>query len=84
MIEKLVNITGTKHLTRDQALRVVQAACAFESHILFKCENSIINAKSLLGVLSMNIITGEPLLLSCDGNDELEAEDALLHCIASF
>jgi phosphotransferase system HPr (HPr) family protein len=84
MIEKTISIKGVKHLTRDQALRIVQTTGAFESHVLFKCENSIINAKSLLGVLSMSISPDEPLLFSCDGSDESEAGDALIKCISSF
>ena len=40
-------------------------------------ENRRINAKSLLGVLSMGIMTGTAVTLIAEGPDEVQAVDAL-------
>jgi phosphocarrier protein len=42
-----------------------------------------VNAKSLLGVLSMGIMDGASIALIADGDDEAEALDALATLLAS-
>ena len=46
-------------------------------------EERKVNAKSLLGVLSLGIVKGTPIKLIADGPDEKEAVEALHKMISS-
>jgi len=64
-------------LHNKQATYFIQKANDFKSTIWIEVENRRINAKSLLGVLSMGITTGSTVTLIAEGNDEITAVDTL-------
>ena len=64
-------------LHNKQATYFVQKANEFNSSIWVECENRKMNAKSLLGIMSLDIVTGEAVTLSALGADEEEAVNAL-------
>ena len=64
-------------LHNKQATYFIQKANDFRSSIWIEADNRKINAKSLLGVLSMAIVTGTEVTISAEGPDEKEAVDAL-------
>ena len=64
-------------LHNRQATYFVQKANEFESSIWVEADSRKMNAKSLLGVLSMGAVTGATVLLSASGSDEEEAVNAL-------
>ena len=64
-------------LYNRQATYFVQKANEFESSIWVESDNRKMNAKSLLGVLSMGAVTGATVRLSASGIDEEEAVNAL-------
>ena len=57
-------------LHNKQATYFIQKANEFKSSIWVEVENRKINAKSLLGVLSMGIIKGTNVTLIAEGPDE--------------
>ena len=56
-------------------------ATYFKSGIWVEKEERRVNAKSLLGVLSLGIVKGTNIALIADGSDEKEAVDALVSLI---
>lgn len=64
-------------LFNRQATYFVQKANEYSSSIWIEVEERKINAKSLLGVLSMGITKGTTVNLIADGSDEVTAVDAL-------
>lgn len=64
-------------LHNKQATYFIQKANEFRSNIWIEAEERRINAKSLLGVMSMGITTGTEVQLSADGSDEVAAVTAL-------
>ena len=64
-------------LHNKQATYFIQKANDFRSTIWVEVDNRRINAKSLLGVLSMGITTGTAVNLIAEGPDEVQAVDAL-------
>ena len=64
-------------LFNRQATLFIQKANEFKSSIWVEVENRRINAKSLLGVLSMGITKGTEVSLIAEGADESEAIVAL-------
>ena len=64
-------------LYNRQATYFIQKANEFKSSIWIEVEERRINAKSLLGVLSMGITKGTQLNLIAEGPDEQDAVAAL-------
>ena len=61
----------------------IQKANEFKSSIWVEKDERRVNAKSLLGVLSLGIVKGTAINLIADGADETEAVDALAELIAT-
>ncbi len=64
-------------LHNKQATYFIQRANDFKSNIWMEMEERKINAKSLLGVLSMAVVTGTEVNLIAEGADEEEAVKTL-------
>lgn len=61
----------------------IQKANEYKSSIWVEKDERRVNAKSLLGVLSLGIVKGTAITLIADGSDEKEAVDALAELISS-
>ena len=77
MINKEVVVRCESGLHNRQATYFVQKANEFDSSIWIESEARRMNAKSLLGIMSMGIITGATVTLSADGSDAEAAVNAL-------
>ena len=77
MFNKEVIVRCESGLHNSQATYFVQKANEFESSIWLESDNRKMNAKSLLGVMSMGIVTGAVVTLSASGADAEEAVNAL-------
>ena len=77
MYTKEVVVRCESGLHNKQATYFVQKANEFESSIWLESENRKMNAKSLLGIMSLGIITGSTVMLSASGSDAEEAVNAL-------
>ena len=55
----------------------VQVASQFESKIYLEMEDKRINAKSIMGMMSLALAQGDELLVSCDGVDEADAIEGI-------
>ena len=53
MIRKPISFPGNAPLTRSLAAAVVQTASAFEARVMIQHDQKIVNAKSMLGLLSL-------------------------------
>ncbi len=64
----------------------MQVASKYESRIYLDTETKHVNAKSIMGMMSLELLNGEEVTVSSDGEDEraamMEIEDFLLHKIA--
>ena len=77
MYNKEVIVRCESGLHNSQATYFVQKANEFESSIWIEADNRKMNAKSLLGIMSMGIVTGANVNLSAIGADEEDAVNAL-------
>ncbi len=77
MISREVTITNTIGLHARPATFFIQKANSFKSSIWVEKEDRKVNAKSLLGVLSLGIAQGMTITLLADGSDEDEALQGL-------
>ena len=77
MFKKDVVVRCESGLHNRQATYFVQKANEFESNIWLESQNRKLNAKSLLGIMSLGIVTGAVVTLSASGADEQNAVEAL-------
>lgn len=83
MISRSLTINNSVGLHARPATFFVQKANTFKSSIWIEKEDCRVNAKSLLGVLSLGISKGTSITLIADGNDESVAVDGLAELIDS-
>ncbi|MBR0351951.1 MAG: HPr family phosphocarrier protein [Oscillospiraceae bacterium] len=83
MISKEVTINNQVGLHARPATFFIQKANEFKSSIWVEKEERRVNAKSLLGVLSLGIVKGTAITLIADGADEEEAITTLSELIDS-
>lgn len=77
MYSKEIVVRCESGLHNRQATYFVQKANEFESSIHLEIDNRKMNAKSLLGIMSLGIVTGATVMLSASGSDAQAAVEAL-------
>ena len=77
MFTKEVIVRCESGLHNKQVTYFVQKAKEFKSSVWLESENRRMNAKSLLGIMSLGIVTGAVVTLSADGPDAEDAVNAL-------
>ena len=78
MIRTPITFPGQEPLTRALAVEVVQTASAFEARVMIQRDQKIVNAKSMLGLLSLGTDDQANMVLIADGVDEAAAAAAVL------
>lgn len=77
MFSKKIVVRCESGLHNRQATYFVQKANEYECSIWLESDNRKMNAKSLLGIMSLGIITGAEITLSAVGADAEAAVNAL-------
>ena len=81
MLTREVTITNSIGLHARPATFFIQKANCYKSTILIEKDDRKVNAKSLLGVLSLGIAKGMVVTLIADGSDENEAIEGLINLV---
>ncbi|MGM9682631.1 MAG: HPr family phosphocarrier protein [Eubacteriales bacterium] len=81
MVRKDVTITNNIGLHARPATFFIQKANSYRSSVWVERDDRRVNAKSLLGVLSLGIAKGMTITLIADGEDEVAAVDGLIELI---
>ena len=81
MFSQEVQVTNQVGLYARPATFFIQCANGFKSTILVEKEERRVNAKSLLGILSLGIVGGTNIKVIADGVDEKAAVDALVELV---
>ncbi|NLI89070.1 MAG: HPr family phosphocarrier protein [Epulopiscium sp.] len=83
MLKKTIVVGLESGLEARPAALFVQIASKYESHISILLTDKQVNAKSIMGMMSLGAIKGQEITLLVDGEDEEEAMDALVKFITS-
>ncbi len=83
MCEKDVTVQNQVGLSARPATFFIQKANCFKSSIWIEKEERRVNAKSLLGVLSLGIDGGTTIKVIAAGSDEEQAVDELVKLVNS-
>ncbi|MDD2647630.1 MAG: HPr family phosphocarrier protein [Eubacteriales bacterium] len=81
MIRKEISLGTTSPVQRRDAAKLVQIASRFESRLVIEHDSKVINAKSMLGLLSLGQIQAGKVYLVADGDDEKAAVDAIVSLV---
>ena len=77
MISKEIIVTRDGGLKEEDAALFIRNANEYQSQIRIRLGEKSVNAKSLLGVLSMGVRHGAVLTVTAEGPDEEDAVNAL-------
>ena len=83
MYEKKATIMIPVGLHARPATFLIQKANEYRSSIWIEKDERRVNAKSLLGVLSLGVAQGATISIIADGSDEVTAVDTLCELIDS-
>ncbi len=83
MYVKDVTVENQVGLHARPATFFIQKANEYKASIWVEKEERRVNAKSLLGVLSLGIVGGTAIRIIADGSDEQQAVDGLIKLIQS-
>ena len=84
MYTREITVKNEVGLHARPATYFIQKANEFKRGLWVEKEERRVNAKSLLGVLSLGIMKGTTVTLIADGGDEKEAVDALADLIENL
>lgn len=83
MVERSITVELETGLQARPAAQFVQQANKFSADIFIEKEQKRVNAKSIMGLMSLAIGTGEEIKLVADGTDEEEALQFLCDYVKS-
>ena len=77
MIKKSMTIALKDGLEARPIAELVQVASKYDSRIYMETETKRVNAKSIMGMMSLEPAADEVIIISADGADEAEAVSEL-------
>ena len=72
-MRKDVTISMTDSMESTPIAHLVQLANQFSSRIYFEMDTKKVNAKSIMGMMTLGLNAGESVVVSADGTDEQAA-----------
>ncbi len=76
MIEKSVEVNITEEGARPIA-KLVQIASQYQSKVNIKQNEKMVNAKSIMGMMTLGLVAGQSLEVAIDGEDESDAMNSI-------
>lgn len=76
MVKKQV-LVGSSMSERPIAM-LVQTAGRFNSNLHLQLDDKNVNLKSIMGVISIGVLSGNTVVVTAEGSDEVEACDAIV------
>ncbi len=77
MVKTPITIHLSEGLDARPIALLVQEASQYTSKILIEVENKQINAKSIMGMMSLRLLPGEEITVVTDGSDEVAAAQGM-------
>ena len=70
MISKTVTVAIPSGIEHSPVAMLVQVASQYDSSIYLECGSKKVNAKSIMGMMTLGISVGEEITVTADGADE--------------
>lgn len=78
MITKKIQIQLQNGLEARPVAVLVQVASQYNSSIYVECDDRKVNAKSIMGMMTLGLTAGEEVVVSANGDDEQTAMDDIV------
>jgi phosphocarrier protein len=82
-MEKTVTIKNASGLHARPAGMFVKKASEFKSKVEIKAKDKVVNAKSIMGIMSLGLGQGDTVTIVADGNDAEDAINELVELVES-
>lgn len=83
MITKKIQIQLQNGLEARPVAVLVQAASQYNSSIYVECDDRKVNAKSIMGMMTLGLTAGEEVVVSANGDDEQTAMDDIVKYLST-
>jgi phosphocarrier protein len=83
MVEKIITIQNRAGIHARPSAVIVQKCKDFKSNIYLEKDNDRINAKSIMGIMTLGATYGTEIKIIAEGEDEQEAVDVLVKLFES-
>lgn len=77
MITKTMKVQLNGGLEARPVAVLVQVASQFESSVYVESEGRKVNAKSIMGMMTLGLASGASVVVEADGEDEADAVDSI-------
>lgn len=78
MVEKKVVITHSQDHEFELATMIVQMASRYNSRVSIAVGNKRVNAKSIMGMMSLGLMEEDEVVIIAEGEDETEVTECLV------
>ena len=83
MITKKIQIQLQNVLEARPVAVLVQVASQYNSSIYVECDDRKVNAKSIMGMMTLGLTAGEEVVVSANGDDEQTAMDDIVKYLST-
>ncbi len=83
MVEKILTVSNRAGIHARPAALIAQTANKFASEVTLEKDSVTVNAKSIMGVITMAAGYNSNLVMKVEGPDETEAAEALFNLFES-
>ena len=83
MITKKIQIQLQNGLEARPVAVLVQVASQYNSSIYVECDDRKVNAKSIMGMMTLGLTAGEEVVVSANGDDEQTAMDEIVKYLST-
>ena len=83
MIKKPITIQISNGLEARPVAMLVQVASQYESRIQVESGDKHVNAKSIMGMMTLGLDAGEEITLSANGEDEEDAMKSIVNYLSN-
>lgn len=83
MIKKPITIQISNGLEARPVAMLVQVASQYESRIQVESGDKHVNAKSIMGMMTLGLTAGEEVVVSANGDDEQTAMDDIVKYLST-
>ena len=83
MITKKVQLQLQNGLEARPLAVLVQIASQYNSSIYVECDDRKVNAKSIMGMMTLGLTAGEEVVVSANGDDEQTAMDDIVKYLST-
>jgi phosphocarrier protein len=77
MTEREITVRNRAGIHARPAALIVQTASKFEATVMLRKDDEEINAKSIMGIITLGAGYNTTLMVSAEGDDEVEAVDEI-------